>query len=363
MPGRPTTLNRGEVMKAVTKRWFTPCSDGYIASYLEKDGQCVVQSKFNMLRAAGKVDGQYAGDGNAGPTTWRAVIFPDVKGQYDEVGYFIRPDGDGVPISDILPGGYLPPPELMNAKWKFVEFYRKGKDHHRDGLVDCAHFVSDCLRHGNGRIQMQPSVPSLLVQLRGRSETRTLGLRVTAPQVERILATGVMEPGDVIIFTKGGDDHHSSIYTGNVGGVHRIACHTFANFNQFFSNQAWHLEATDNTFTLITFDLPLIAATGKPLRAEVRVGGVSEVYYLYSNGIARRSRGTSSSHQPPSMHPQDHGYWFNQAFDAFVFWTMTGQVVTIPQRVDFYSDFSSASSMYVNSDGVSGEMIPFHSDD
>jgi len=202
-----------------------------------------------------------------------------------------------------------------------------------------------------------------LVQLRGRSETRTLGLRVTQDQAQRILDTGVMEPGDVIIFTDGGKDHHSSIYTGIEAGKHRVACHTVATFKQYFFDKDWSLDQTGNTFTLITFDLPLIAAMGKPLRAEVRVGGVSEVYYLYSNGVARRSRGTRDSHQPPSMHPQDHGYWFNQAFDAFVFWTMTGQVVTIPQRVDFYSDFSSASSMYVNSDGISGEMIPFPSDE
>ncbi|MEI8371528.1 MAG: hypothetical protein WCJ35_01710 [Planctomycetota bacterium] len=355
-------INRSATMDEVENRWFTPCSDNVIYAYRTNElthegGNVQVDREQARLKKAGKLPGE----------GWRAVILPDVDssgkpipGLYNnERACFIREDPNGETIA--VPRGI---PDALQGKFLIVPFYKCGGISNNtatpDGLVDCAHFVSSCLTKGGVSVN-QPGVQGLVDMLRHRQDTRTLGIKVTRAQGERILNTSIMDRGDVITFFHDGGYQHSVIYTGrDGGGKHRIACHTIARFDQFFWNDPWHItNQPDWRFTLIHFDEPFTAATGNPQRCEVRLGGASEVYYFLSNGIAKRARGSKSSHQTPGISPHDSGYWFNQAFDAFVVWTMTGQVVKIPVRMDLRADSVLATSIPIDIDGIPGEMSPF----
>jgi cell wall-associated NlpC family hydrolase len=345
-------LNRKATMKEVEKSWFTPCSDNLLVAYKTneltgKGGSVQVNQEFQRLKHAGKLPG----DG------WKAVIIPDVdssgkpiRGLYgNERGCFVREDASGTEIP--LPGEK---PPGLRGKFLIVPFYKCGgqivkESATADGLVDCAHFVSSCLTVGGVKIH-DSGVPGLVKKLQKRTDTRTLGHKVTQKQGTRILDTGAMKPGDVIAYFHEGGYQHSAIYTGRDRSYkHRIACHTIARFNQYFWDDIWSITTEPSwLFTLIHFDDVVMSATGAPRRCEVKSGSATEVYYFYSNGVVKRAQGNRTSHHVVGASPRDQGYWFEESIDSCVIWPHTGEVVTIPVRVDLFSDLALAASMPID---------------
>jgi hypothetical protein len=197
-------------------------------------------------------------------------------------------------------------------------------------------------------------VPRLIQQLRFGPHThvtRTLGEEVTLEQGERIMRTGVMQPGDVVAYvevdpkTSARSYNHSAIYTGFDGKVHRITCHTISRFQNFFYDDSWNITTEQSwIYTLIHFSDDIFPSLPQPLQFEVSKPGKVEVYQLSANGHAKRS---ASKNVPAGMHPKDVGYWvwLPDKLALIVFWPKAGEVASIDHVTS------------VNNEGLAGARI------
>ena len=304
--------------------WSTPCDDGKIYSYIK--GIVDVPTERKKLEKQGKLPG----------TGWKAALLPAVEGgvvvRGKERGCFIRTNPQGEEI--------LAPVEVPTewaGKWDIVPFYEVAGAH--DGLVDCAHYVSRVLTRGKVEVN-QPGVPGLVQVLRNRQDTHTLGLEVPLAAGDRIMATGVMQFGDVIAYfhtdpkTNQRGYAHSAVYSGKDPSrkLHRLSCHTVARFDGFPDGATWNItDDADWRFTLIHFidkdeTFPNIP---QPLRLQVTRGTVDEVYDFRPNGKVARGRVTGGAVRSFGSLPGDNGYWFVRGFSAFVFWPRTAEVAKI----------------------------------
>lgn len=316
-------FDRTAAEKYVREFWFTPCDDGKIFSYVK--GTVDVPTERRKLEKQGKLPG----------SGWKAVLLPAVEGgkvvSGKERGCFIRPNpqGEEIPAPAAVPAEWA-------GKWDIVPFYEVAGAH--DGLVDCAHYVSRVLTRGNVVVN-HPGVPGLVQALRNRQDTHTLGLEVPLTSGNRIMATGVMQFGDVIAYfhtdPKTGQRGyaHSAVYVGkDAGGQHSLSCHTVARFKGFPDGATWNITTdADWRFTLIHFidKDETFTPIPQPLRLQVTRGTVSEVYDFRPNGKVARGRGTGGTVRSFGSGPADHGYWFLRGFNAFVFWPRTGEVAKI----------------------------------
>jgi hypothetical protein len=338
-------LNRVATLRYAQDHWMIPCDDGYFYSYTAPGGRVVIREVHNRLRRQGKLPD---------PDNWQAVFLPDSS--TGERACFIRPNPQGTPLYPHrqvvvegleLEDSFFPPAEL-SGPFDVVTFH---EDH---GLVDCAHFISKCLSAGGIKV-FQPFVPTLVQTIRNLpdSMTRTLGLKVTREQGDRILKTGIMRPGDFIAYWKpirflGRTDYgHSAIYVGveaeatqepetllNQGprqGKHRITCHTISRFGHSFWDEAWYLhDEPGHLYTLIHFVDPedaIPADTAALLKDWLAVDhtGRTEFYHFLANGSCEKATQAPKRGRPARILPNDHGYWFVRRNDAFVFWPLLGQ--------------------------------------
>jgi len=216
------------------------------------------------------------------------------------------------------------------------------------GLNDCAHFVSECLRHAGIPISAT-DVDTLLGVLRARSDTKTLAWLVNVDQARRIIRvnlgssifTGtpsVLEPGDIIAFGNAKQQHiHSTIYLGNEQVTHHtVVNHRNKPNHQGFDpvtkmKQNWEFESNDvhPLVTIVHFAKP----SEGPVPGSTMIGwwkavwhGQTFFYYFGADGRAgwmpSTARITSST---PHMFPrQQRGYWFDGFFDMRIFWTHSG---------------------------------------
>jgi hypothetical protein len=328
-------LDRLKTLEFALNHWMTPCDDGF-CSYTDSSGLVVANNVRARLRRQGKLPD---------PDTWRAVFIPADDG---ENAAFIRANPDGqFPWGKEKPSS---PPADLNGKFDVVVFH---KDH---GIVDCAHYVSHCLTAGGVRIH-QPGVPELVRTLRSFpvTVTRTLGLKVTQDQGERILGTGIVRPGDVIAFweyterLKRTEYHHSTIYVGldslpsqdaqailnqntSGKGTHRITCHSVCRFGKCFYDESWSLSAkSDARFTIIHFvdpadEIPSSAASLLDDWMAIDHAGQRDYYHFRADGQCEKSTDPPGAGRRPRVGPNDHGYWFVRDPFAVIFWPYLGQV-------------------------------------
>ena len=316
-------VDRNAIMKYAENNWFSPCEDR-IYSRLWPGGVVNVDQERRKLQAAGKLPG----------SGWKAVLLPALDSSDQPIygrerGFFIRPSTSGEEII-----ANFKPAELT-GKFDIVPFYSKGDDV-GDGFEDCAHFASRCLSAGGIQIDTA-SVPTLIQQLRFGAHahvTRTIGLEVTLEQGERIMETGVMQPGDVVAYVqvsgKVRSYNHSAIYTGFDPDydVHRITCHTISRFHDSFYNDTWNITTEkDWIYTLVHFSDDIFPSLPQPLQLQVSKPGQTAVYQLSANGYAKRS---ASKNVPAGIRPNDNGYWvwLPKKHALIVFWPQDGEIVS-----------------------------------
>ncbi len=314
-------LDRKKVRLHVDKHWFTVCDDGYFCSYTQGP-QVHVEAMRTKLAGQGKLPDS---------KSWRMVFLPEVDASDnlvngEERACFVREN----PAGQTIPAGTLP--AALTGKFDIVPF------HHDKGLVDCAHYVSNCLSAGGLKVN-DPSVPSLVTQFQSGAfakETKTLGEKVSKEVGDRILATGVMEFGDIVAFAHGAKDGyaHSALYAGKDADrpIHRITCHTLSRMGSFYNGDTWNITSDSAwRFTLIHFDtgsdaIPeAIARLFQPVFA-IDQAGKTEFYKFAANGkVERRSKApVSAANFGP---PEARGYWFVRGPEVFVFWPKDGRVV------------------------------------
>jgi NlpC/P60 family len=194
------------------------------------------------------------------------------------------------------------------------------------GLNDCAHFVTRSLRAGDIHVET-PSVPRLFERLRARSDTKTLAKTVTAHQAEHTIDSGIMKPGDVIIYSTGTTHHHhSAVYMGDG----KIAMHTWANHPDNPETKGdWESPGVDDDerVTLIHFssDDPAIPPESGMFGWWKVCWFGEEFFYLFEKtGRVLWSRMEPKNHKLAIAVPGGRGYWFQDADRVAMCWTDTG---------------------------------------
>ncbi len=321
-------LNREKLMKYVEEHWLVPCDDGMFFSYMK--GNVNVEKERQRLHREGKLPD---------PKSWRAVFLPDVSDSGavlngKERACFIRPNND---IGIAIPTPSTLPAEL-NGKFEIVTY------HHDKGLVDCAHYVSRCLTAG-GLPTNHPGVPGLVQELQTgkyKKISKTLGNKVTVQQGDRILATGIMQPGDIVTYFHqngtgaSGGYSHSAVYTGkDASGQHRISCHTLSRRDDSFDNAPWSIgDGTGFRFTLIHLaaaeqqDQPPPSHIAAHLNQWFRIsnGGRTSFYKFFDDGHAERMQTAPTKNQVHASGASSGGYWFVSQPEVKVFWPKEGEV-------------------------------------
>ena len=224
------------------------------------------------------------------------------------------------------------------------------------GLNDCAHFVSECLGAADIKVPT-PSAPVLLSLLRGLGETKTLGLTISKDNAERIIDSGIMKFGDVLIFSHDRQTHnHCTVYLGNG----KIAMHTHSNHPDDPQwSGLWNLSANRNhpLVTLIHFgqdDSLTTAASWLPGWWKVTRQGITRHYYFDKNGRVGYSKQQPANSQRPILAPEGKGYWFDSISKIKICWTTTGDLE------EFSADGGKAGNMrgtWNDSPGVVAEKL------
>jgi hypothetical protein len=308
---RFTSTNRDAIVTYARKHWNTPCDDGIIVSRRFKSMNVASVKRSMNLPDADK---------------WRAVFIPDLRG---EQAAFIRSDPNGKEID-----APSKPAELA-GRFEIRNF------HNWDGLVDCAHYISRCLKQATLQIS-EVDVSSLIRRLRGMEVVKTLGNEVTKDQGDRILDSGIMRPGDVIgylheDFKNRRTYEHSAIYLGlktdpKNGSFHDITCHTKSRLNSFYYNDKWFLGGSGfSRYTFLHFaddsdqPQPLVsnALTGW---WEITWRSFKYYYFFRKDGTVGYTTRAPRNVKQPLFAAEGSGYWFTQGFGVIVFWPRSGSV-------------------------------------
>ncbi len=310
-------LSRSSVKDYVEKFWLHPCDDGVIHSYVK--GSFKVEDERHRLAKLGKLPDA---------KSWTAVFVPDVDDSNTllpgkERACFIRPNPAGHVIP--VPGNR---PQEIDGKFDVVTF------HHDKGLVDCAHYVSRCLTTSGVKIN-QPGVDGLVTTLRKMKDTKTLGHKVSRAQGDRILATGVMQPGDVVTYLppKANGYSHSTIYMGpDKDGTHRITCHTLSRHQSFYDDSPWSITTAEGwRFTLIHFGhddttVPAAFAAALPGWFQVESAGKTRFYRFLTNGHVQRLDRKPPNSAQVAVPETSRGYWFIKSMEVIVCWPHQGDL-------------------------------------
>ena len=309
---------RQQIKQYVDKNWMIPCEDGTVWLFdkpIDTGLQVARQS-----RATGK--------------PWVAVFlkYPDPTWRSLE-GLYLVPAGDLGRVK----GGEFDATKYAERKMISSWFDKDTKNGDNpeakaqkpefNGLNDCAHFVTESLAAGEIHVETI-RVPDLFSSLRGLSDTKTLAKTVPVDRARNIINANIMDVGDVIIYSKGNDHHHSVVYMG--GG--KIAMHTWANHPDHPTIHGdWEASASEDhpLLSLIHFgrDDAGVSATS-PLLGWWTVLWQGTTYYYYfdkSGGVAYTKRAPSKLNQPIQI-AESRGYWFQSGTKLSLCWTATGSL-------------------------------------
>lgn len=207
--------------------------------------------------------------------------------------------------------------------------------HDWDGLDDCAHYVSQCLRAGAAAIDTQWGARELKESLQVLPNTKTLVEKASVEAGQRIVNAGLLKQGDAVIYYNNVPSeeshvgyHHSAMYVGDGG----ITCHSTCRYKGLgdSTDDEWHLNGgAIYKYTLIHFssDDSVEAAVSKALTGwwKVEYAGRTSYCVVLGNGSARRS-------QTPPRRPTDQppagpsAYWFQNQNSIKFTWKETGDL-------------------------------------
>lgn len=206
------------------------------------------------------------------------------------------------------------------------------------GLADCAHFLSRCLEAGGLTDIREIAVPTLVKTLQSRAYTKTLAEQVDRAAGQRIVDSGILEPGDMLGYFNidpngdyGGAAQysHSAMFVGKISSDDdgRITCHTKSRFGGLSSTEDcwWLSDSYKYTFIHIGMDDPRPAAALAGWWSVPRSGTTG--YCLVSaDGHARWTSEAPASPAARLDAPEDTAYWFQQG-DCITFtWRRSGTV-------------------------------------
>ncbi len=201
-----------------------------------------------------------------------------------------------------------------------------------DDLDDCTHYVSRCLLKEGISLTATTRANELTEAMRKSSQTKTLTLRTTQDQGQKVVDSGIFKPGDMIgYYTEKKHRYtHTGMYIGKqIGGKDDpggMTCHSLCRFEGL--TQAWNGASDDNwflheglTYTLIHFseDDPIVsAATVKWLAGWWKVG--TGFYFVLENGhaFATPHKPIKASHK--LLTGNSVGYYFEVGKEVIFIW-------------------------------------------
>jgi len=210
-----------------------------------------------------------------------------------------------------------------------------------DKLDDCTHYVCRCLLKEGIALTETPRANELSEAMINSGKTKTLALKTTKEQGQKIINSGMFKPGDLVAYytEKKNRYTHTAMFVGkqtsrtdDPGG---ITCHTVCRFEGL--TQAWNGGTDDawflhggHSYTLIHFseDDPKISdATLKWLPGWWKVG--NEFYYVSESG-----RAFSTPSKPAKSSQKLHGgnsvgYYFEVDGGIVFVWRKLGAMVQV----------------------------------
>lgn len=212
-----------------------------------------------------------------------------------------------------------------------------------DGIADCAHYLSRCLTAGGLKVD-ERGVPSLINTLQSKSNTKTLCEKVPTGAGQRVIDSGIFQPGDMIGYFNidpkgdyGGAKQyaHSTMYIGKLGADKegKITCHTICRFpGRSWAEDRWWLKPPGHyTYTLVHIsddDLPPDPAKAKALSGwwKLVYSGRTEYYLIQPTGSAKYTKTPPKKGQTTIL-ADGSAYWFRAAAGEITFiWRSTGTV-------------------------------------
>lgn len=311
---------REKIVSSVDDHWFVPCEDGIV---WVKNEAVNIKMEISHYKKTG----------------WAAAFlqYPDVGGGTVE-GLYLIPASDVAKVKggDFDCNSYSQ--RQMIASWhddraddaRNDEFTTQKPRHF--GLNDCAHFVTQSLRAGDIHVET-PSVPTLFNSLRARRDTKTLAKTVTPDLAQNTIDSGIMQEGDVIIYSTGTTHHHHSVVYMDNG---QVAMHTWANHPDNPKNNGdWQLDGLDSKerVTLIHFaidDTPIPPDSDMLGWWKISWGGQEFFYFFEKNGHVLWSPKEPKNHKLAIAVPGGRGYWFQDTDRVAICWTESGTFEELP---------------------------------
>jgi hypothetical protein len=201
-----------------------------------------------------------------------------------------------------------------------------------DQLDDCTHYVSHCLLTEGIALTETARANELAEAMLKSSQTRTLAVRTTQEQGQKVIDSGIFKPGDLVAYFKAELNRygHTAMFVGRTtsrahdpGG---ITCHSLCRFQGL--SQAWNGADDDDwylhgglSYTLIHFsedDRKISGATLKWLPGWWQVG--NDFYFVWEDG-----RAFSSPHRPQNaghrlLTGESVGHYFEGNSEVIFVW-------------------------------------------
>jgi hypothetical protein len=315
---------RDQIETYANDHWWVPCKDGIVWVYYSP-----IDTK-----------AQIAKHKNATKNDWVATFLQYADPTYTSLeGLYLIPPSDLAKVKAGQFNAARYPDRKMISSW-----YDKADKNNLNpeviaqkpefnGLNDCAHFVTQCLAAGGIHVETT-GVPELFNKLRGLPDTKVLAKTVTAAAAENIVKSGVMDRGDVIIYSEGSEHHHSVVYMASA----QISMHTWANHPTHPTLKGdWKASATTDhpLVSLIHFgreDAAIPFDSSVPGWWKVLWRGGTYYYYFEKTGRVGWTQQLPTNLKLPLNAPGGRGYWFLDPTQIRICWTDTGSLEVLTVR-------------------------------
>jgi hypothetical protein len=234
-----------------------------------------------------------------------------------------------------------------------------------DELDDCTHYVSRCLLKEGIALTETPRANELTEAMISHPKSKTLAIKTTRPEGQKIVDSGIFKPGDMVGYYTGakGRYTHTAMFVGRqtnaAGDPGGISCHTVCRFEGLTqpwngaSDDAWFLHE-GLTYTLVHFsedDAAISANTLKWLPGWWKVGG--EFYFVTDNGHAYSTSRAPASKGQKLLAGNSAGYYFEMGREIVFVWRKPGKV-----QVERWPAQTDAKKVDLKVDGAPATAVP-----